>query len=254
MALSDIPPFVPSAPDDLIRSEDINAVQRLVRDSARSHRHTRDANAPPDDATAQDLAPQLGTQEIVDLAVTGAKLAASAVTSTKLADLAVASAGRLTDNAVSTGRLQDAAVINQKLALNAVAHDNIQDGAISRQKLAMVQVDSSTTTLAPIGSTAAPSQILALLRSGLADTANILFWPQLTIVSTQGTTGTPQVESNIVYRRSPTSSGPAVVDVLLRLTNLGQAACTINWRVMTFVPFNPPYPFAFRAGIGGELV
>jgi hypothetical protein len=253
MAISDIPPFLPAAPDDLIRSEDINNVQRLVRNSVREHRHSRDPNAPANDASPQDVAPQLSTAEIVDLAVTGAKLASSAVTSIKLADLAVASAAQLTDNAVSTGRLQDAAVISQKIAPNAIARASIQDSAISRQKLALVEVSSSTTSLGALGGLT-PNQIFAVLRTGLADTANILFWPQLTIVNAAGTTGVAQVESNIVYRRQQATSGPVLVDVLLRLTNLGQAGCSVNWRVMTFAPFSPPYGFGIRAGIGGELV
>ena len=255
MAISDVPAYVPAAPDDLIRSEDINNVQRLARNSTRAHRHTRLANAPVNDATPEDLALQLGTQEIVDLAVTGAKLAGNDVTGVKIADAAIATSGRLTDNAVSTARIQDGAVTAQKLAPNAVARGSIQDGSISRLKLALVEVASATTFLGAQGSNAGPSQILAQLRTNVPGTANLLFWPQLTIVSTSGgSVGFPLVDANIVYRRAQGTSGPVLVDVLLRLTNIGQLNCNVNWRVMTFAPFNPPYPAAFRAGIGGELV
>jgi len=255
MAITDIPVYVPAAPDDLIRSEDINNVQRLVRNSTRSHRHTRVANAPVIDTAPEDFAVQVGTQEIVDLAVTGAKLAGNAVIAGKIADAAVASSGRLTDNAVSTTRVQDAAVTAQKLAPNAVARGTIQDSSISRLKLGLVELASGTTSLAALGSTSGSSQTLALLRTNVPDTANLLFWPQLTLVSVSGgTVGFGAVDANIVYRRAQGTSGPVLVDVLLRLTNTGQFNCNVSWRVMTFAPFSPPYAVALRAGIGGELV
>ena len=74
MAIADIPEFVEAAPGDLIRSGDLNNVQRQMRNSVRAHRHTRVASAPADDAASADLALQITTAEIADGAVTAAKL------------------------------------------------------------------------------------------------------------------------------------------------------------------------------------
>jgi hypothetical protein len=256
VAVSDIPPFVPATPDDLIRSEDINTVQRLARNTIRGHRHTFVAGTPRNDASTQDVAPQLATDEMIDLLVTSAKLAANAVASAKIADGAVASAARLTDNAVATTKLQDGAVTAAKLAPTSVARANIQGGAVGRSRLAMVEVASGTQFLAGFGTPGVPTQVILMLRPNLPDTLKTVFLPSVTLVST--TTGTAatfaQVEAAIVYRRGPVSSGPVVVDLMLRLSNTGQIGTTVNWRVMTFAPFNPAYPFGFRAGIGGELV
>src|SRR5215204_2582393 len=104
MAISDIPPFVPASPDDLIRSDDINNVQRLARAAVRAHRHTRVLGAPTNDATTQDVALQIGTTDIADLAVTANKLANGIVNATKIADGAVAVVGRLPDLSISTNK------------------------------------------------------------------------------------------------------------------------------------------------------
>ncbi len=255
MAVSDIPPFVPASPDDLIRSEDINNAQRLARAAARAHRHTRVLGPPANDASAEDLALQVGTTEIVDLAVTANKLAGNAVAAGKVADGAIASVGRLTDLSVSTTKLQDAAVTASKLAVNAVSRANVQDGAVGRTELELVEVASGGQALGPFGGAGPASQVVLLLRTGLLDAQTTLFWPQLTVSSASGTGAFAQVEAAINYRRiGIVSSGPAVVDLMLRLTNTGPLSCTVNWRVMTFAPFNPAYPFGIRAGIGGDLV
>jgi hypothetical protein len=253
MAISDIPPFVPASPDDLIRSDDINNVQRLARATARAHRHTRVLGAPTNDATSQDIALQIGTTDIADLAVTANKLANLAVNTTKIADGAVAAVTRLPDLSISNNKLQDAGVGPNKIGANAVARTHIQDGAISRTKLSLVEVASGVQAVAPPGGV--PNTALLLLRSSVPDTASILFWPQLTISSTgAGAAGAGGlVDARIVYRRfAGVSSGPPVVDVLLRLTNTGQVTAVVNWRVMTFAPFNPPAQVF--AAIGGELV
>jgi hypothetical protein len=254
MAISDIPPFVPASPDDLIRSDDINNVQRLARAAARAHRHTRVLGAPTNDAGTQDLALQIGTTDIADLAVTANKLAGGAVVNaTKIADGAIAVVGRLPDLSISTNKLQDASVAANKIAANGVARTHIQDGAINRTKLSLVEVASGVQAVPPPGGV--PNTALLLLRSSVPDTTSILFWPQLTISSTgAGAAGQAGlVDATIVYRRfQGVTYGPPVVDVLLRLTNTGQVTAVVNWRVMTFAPFNPPAQI--HPAIGGDLV
>src|SRR4051812_12234323 len=75
MAISDIPEYVEVTPGDLIRAENWNGMQQQMRDSLRRHQHTRPPGAPVDDAAANDVSDQIGTDEIADGAVTGAKLA-----------------------------------------------------------------------------------------------------------------------------------------------------------------------------------
>jgi hypothetical protein len=256
MAIADIPPFVPSAPDDLIRSEDINNVQRLTRDTVRSHRHTRSADAPVDDASPLDLALQITTSELVDLSVTSAALGAAAIGATHLDDAAVGS-GVLADGAATATKLQDGAVTAAKVAANAVARAKLQDNAVSRAKLALVEIGSGSQSLGGSGTIGVPNQAFITLFTNLADTLNTVFLTSLTLTGASGpATQSAQVESAIAYRRAQGfSSGPPTVDLLLHLTNTGVSNCTVSWRVMTFGPFNPPsYPFGFRAGIGGELI
>jgi hypothetical protein len=254
MALIDIPPFVPSAPDDLIRSEDINHVQRLARHAVRSHRHTRVLGAPVDDASPQDLAPQITTAEMVDLAVTSAKLGTGAVDAPNLDADAVASAS-IANNSVSTAKLVDAAVTAPKLAPNAVPRSRLQDGVVSRTKLSMVEVASGTAGIGGLGTIGVPNTTFIQLFGGLAGTLNTIFLPILTVTAASGPASQfAQVEAVMAYRRSQgfSGSGPVVIDLFLRLTNTGQSNCTVNWRVMTFGPFNPV--FGLQSGIGGGLI
>jgi hypothetical protein len=74
MALVDIPVFREARRGQVVRSDDWNGIQREVRQSIRSHRHTRLAGGPPNDASPVDLAVQITTPEIADAAVTLDKL------------------------------------------------------------------------------------------------------------------------------------------------------------------------------------
>jgi hypothetical protein len=79
MAIQDIPVFREARRGQVLRSDDWNSVQRELRQGIRGHRHTRLANAPPNDASAVDLGVQITTNEIADGAVTAAKLAPDAL-------------------------------------------------------------------------------------------------------------------------------------------------------------------------------
>jgi hypothetical protein len=231
MAITDIPEFVELAPGGLIRSEDWNNIQRQVRNSVRAHRHTRLANAPPNDAAAADLALQITTDEIADQAVTAAKLGDGAVTSGKLADGSVSNP-KLANNAVGTTKLQNGSISTDKLQANAVDRANIRDGAISLPKLALQEIASANNQ-----NVGANAQVTVAVRNNLPNAQALAapFFPTLTITGVGAGAGEALVEAVIVYRRTPTSP-VGTVDVQLRLRNTGALSATVNWRVLTFAP------------------
>jgi hypothetical protein len=111
MAKEDIPVFREAQRGQVVRSSDWNTIQRELRHSIRTHRHTQDPDEPVDDASELDNALQIAADEIADGAlatrhlqngaVTGAKIAAGAV---GLARLDPAVRGRLNGTAqVRTG-------------------------------------------------------------------------------------------------------------------------------------------------------
>ena len=122
MAIGDIPEFITFEPGDPIRSDDWNTIQRRARNAARAHRHTRPASIPADDSSQDEVAQQIGPEELADQAVTSVKLANGAVTAAKLADGAVTGA-KLADGAVTSGKIADGAVIATKLARRFVSDD-----------------------------------------------------------------------------------------------------------------------------------
>ena len=82
-----------------------------------------------------------GEEQLIDSAVTTAKLADEAVTTAKLADEAVTT-DKLADEAVTTDKLADEAVTTDKLADEAVTTDKLADEAVTTDKLA----DEAVTT------------------------------------------------------------------------------------------------------------
>ncbi len=88
--------------------------------------------------------PAINTNDIVDGAVTDAKLADNAVVTSKINDGAVTNvklednavtASKIDDNAVVTSKINDGAVTNGKLADNAVNTSKIDDDAITTAKI-----------------------------------------------------------------------------------------------------------------------
>ena len=74
MAIDDIPVFREARRGQILRSDDWNTVQRALRNGVRTHRHTRPALSEPDDESTDDVAQQIGTNELADGAVTADKL------------------------------------------------------------------------------------------------------------------------------------------------------------------------------------
>jgi len=96
---------------------------------------------------AKLAADSVETAKIVDAAVTTAKLADDSVTAAKLADDAVDTAA-IVDLNVTTGKLADAAVTAAKLASDAVETAKILDGNVTTDKLAANAVTPAKADLA----------------------------------------------------------------------------------------------------------
>lgn len=75
MAIDDIPVFTEARRGQVVRSSDWNRIQQQLRNSIRTHQHTRPADQPVDDTVEEDTARQISTAELADGAVTGEKIA-----------------------------------------------------------------------------------------------------------------------------------------------------------------------------------
>lgn len=96
-----------------------------------------------DDATLKDAS--IGTDQLVALAVTAAKIAADAVTTAKILDANVTAAKLASDSVttvkildanVTEGKIADDAVTGDKIADDAIVNAHILDGTITNAKLA----------------------------------------------------------------------------------------------------------------------
>jgi hypothetical protein len=118
MAIDDIPVFRAARAGQIVRSDDWNEIQRLLRNAVRQHHHTG-AGA---DAGAADDAGQLGTSELADSAVTTAKIADGSVATAKLAD------GAVTSGKVAGGAIGRPAIGADVLALIDAANADVASG------------------------------------------------------------------------------------------------------------------------------
>ena len=108
MAKEDIPVFREAQRGQVVRSADWNTIQRELRHSIRTHRHTQVVAEPVDDATNLDNALQITTEEIADTALATRHLQNGAVTGPKIAAGTVSVAKLDTD---VRGRLDGAAQV-----------------------------------------------------------------------------------------------------------------------------------------------
>ena len=90
---------------------------------------------------ANNVYPNIQTQNIPDSGVTTAKIADSAITTVKLSTGSVTTA-KIDSNAVTSGKIATGAVTEGKIAIGAVTESKIVDGAVSYIKLA----NSAVTT------------------------------------------------------------------------------------------------------------
>lgn len=128
----------------------------------------------PHDHTSASSGGDLGadtvdTTQLVDDAVTQAKIDSGAVGTTELADLAVTS-GKLASNAVTTDKITDANVTLAKMATNSVDTTQLVDDSVTTAKIDAGAV--GTTELADLGVTSAKLGTNAVTTAKIAD-ANV---------------------------------------------------------------------------------
>lgn len=203
MSISDIPEFIEAGPGDLIRAEDWNGVQQLMRESLRTHHHNRTIGTPPIDSGASDDAEQIDTGGIADGAITASKMAPNSVTQTSVAANAIGTA-QLMDKSVITTTLGDAQVTGAKLKFSTVAASS-----------AVLDVGQTFEQLVQL---AAPT------------TKTTIYFPTLTLIGTTAG-GFADVTAQIVYRQT---GGASTIDVYIRLSNTGNAQTSVFWQVLTF--------------------
>jgi hypothetical protein len=105
---------------------------------------------------------QVGTSQIRNGAVTGAKIKNGAVSNKKLATGSVGN-GKLGTGSVGTSKLATSAVTGSKLAPGAVGTTNLADGAVTSAKVldgSLTASDVAANTFLPANGTAANSQQL----------------------------------------------------------------------------------------------
>lgn len=143
----------------------------------------------------------VGTDKLVDEAVTTAKLAALAVTTAKLAEGAVTTTkiapaavttDRLANGAASTEKLSDRAVTADKLGDAAVIARTIGAGAVTSEKMAAGSVTSEKVRTGAISydklSTALANRLLKLENQAFIDLSYDVATGVLTFTAVDGTT------------------------------------------------------------------
>ncbi len=131
-------PYIVATPNGLIRASDWNSIQVQARAEIHGHGHTGETDGTP-----------IGTNGVVDLAVTTAKLANLAVSTAKLTDFAVTSS-KLAELSVGTVALADDAITTEKVAPGAISADKIQDDAIQFSMIAQSTLTQIAAAVAPI--------------------------------------------------------------------------------------------------------
>jgi hypothetical protein len=203
MAISDIPEFIEAGPGDLIRAEDWNGVQQQMRESLRTHHHSRPIGTPPTDSGTSDDAEQINTDGIADGAITASKLAPNSVT-----------AAAIPLGGINTDQLADGAVSAAKLA----------NSSVTSSKLSFATVNSGSFTL-NAGLTA--DQLVQLNAK-----AGALLLPNV-FISTSSGGSSAAVTAQFVYTQV-TGNIFGGNNVYLRFVNSGTSAATIIWKVLTF--------------------
>lgn len=110
----------------------------------------------------------VGTEDLVDAAITAVKVATGAIDETKIADDAV-DGNKIKNNIIDTAHLIDRAVNATKIALLAVGTGHIEDAAITNAKIANLAVDTANIADAAINN--AKIANLAVDTAQLADAA-----------------------------------------------------------------------------------
>jgi hypothetical protein len=143
--------------------------QRISQAGVRRSNEALDLLAPIRPAAGKQVGWASGN--LLNGAVTNAKLGSNAVTGSKIADGSVANAD-LANNAVSGAKIADGAVANAELANNAVTSAKIADGTIAEADLAAALQAKLTSLFAVVVGT--PPTSTALVRgSGVTGVARV---------------------------------------------------------------------------------
>lgn len=199
MAIQDIPEFVEVGPGDLIRAEDWNGMQQQMRESLRTHHHSRPIGTAPNDAGMSDDAEQISTTGIADGAITASKLAPGSVSASSIAPGAITET-LIADLAVTAGKIGNAAVTSAKISLATLGTGSLtlNGGNISSDLLVQQNAKAGTIFLQNVS-----------LATGSAVGCEVV--------------------AQIVYKWTGVG-----FNVFLRVTNTGTAQAAIIWKVLTF--------------------
>ena len=200
MAIRDIPEFIEVGPGDLIRAEDWNGVQQQMRESLRTHHHSRPIGTPPDDSGMSDDAEQIDSSGIADGAITASKLAPGSVSAGSIATGAITET-LIADGAVTAGKIGNSAVTSGKISLATLGSGSLtlNGGNISSDQLVQQNAKAGT-----------------------------IFLQNISLQATGSGVGC-EVVGQIVYKWTGVG-----FNVFLRLTNTGTAPAGIIWKVLTF--------------------
>lgn len=125
---------------------------------------------------------------IADGGVAGSKLAEGSVTTGKLGELSVTT-GKLADRAVTTGKLGDAAVTTGKLADSAVTTGKLADSAVTTTKLADASVTSAKISPGAAVTGLGTLRTTRLILSSGQSGVNLMFFAGLGSLEGSCTTG-----------------------------------------------------------------
>jgi hypothetical protein len=195
MAIDDIPVFRAARAGQIVRSDDWNEIQRLLRNAVRQHRHTGASS----DVDAADNAGQLGTSELADAAVTAAKI---------------------TDGSVGT----------TKIANRAVTAGKVAGGAIGRPALGtdvLAQIDAANANVASGVATATPGRPLQV-KHGLGTKPVAVVLAQ-SAVAVPGLTGTFDVYGGLLPSGTVTAAVPVPPTDSFFLMTTGSAPVAVRW-------------------------
>jgi len=149
----------------------------------------------------------VGTTALINLAVTGAKIADTTITTGKLADQSV-TADKIENNTITSGKIQNLSIIEDKLAAGAVTGQKIATGTIIESNLADVSVGSTKI--------AAGAILNSKMATNSVGTTNVIdgsvTLAKLSQYAPKWFSGTTYVQSGLELGPEITSDAPSYID------------------------------------------